>query len=161
MTSTADFFIAIHDRVQAVKATVDPDQSYDVIGIAEDIMRDGLSLSQVGEQSFLRLMTLHMMQDRTELPCPHWCRYAPGHRFEGSYENGRQWRFHSLELDAPDDVSVTLTQEEQREAGDDSTIERHRPVVNVEADADFQAGALRQFAATLLNAADALGQVSE
>lgn len=155
----ADLLIATHNRVQTAKATVDPTASYDVIGIAEAVARDGVPLSEVGEHHFLSLMADNLVQDRTGAPCPAWCTEGAGHRFEVDQGDGTQTRSHSGEIPGvPDRIYLAVVQQENRAYGDDSTVMRPEPPsVYLEVDENFtNSSELRQLAAGIVAAADFL-----
>ncbi len=119
---TYDLVEAVHNRVRAIKG--DDDTSYDVLGIAEAIYRDGDEVSALADIDFMTLMMRHAIPDKTDLPCPPWCRYEAGHPFESTLDDGRQTRPHGAELPRPDiagDVYLDLVQEDVRADGDDST----------------------------------------
>ena len=140
----------------------EPPAAYNVIGILETITQDyGVTVADVTDGDFLRLLVRHQLEDQTNLPCPAWCRSEAGHRFE-SYNplTGRQSRPHSLKLAAGEGHYVALVQEEEREKGDDSTSVLGVPVVSVEIEGDFDAAELRKRAADLLNAADKLEEIN-
>ncbi len=164
MPEPTDFLTAVHNRVQSVKAGIDPDTSYDVIGIADGILSDGVPLSEVDEQTFLRMMCRHVVEDQTEIPCPDWCSRGAGHPFESQFPDGRQSRPHERKLPRPDiagEVYLSLLQQEDRQQGDDSTVVRHATVVSFAVDGDFRADELGALAAVLLNAVDELDKVTD
>lgn len=134
---------------------------YDVVAIVESIVRDGVDLADINDQDFLYLLTHHVLEDKTELPCPSWCQRDAGHPFESHNPlTGRQSRPHSLVLASGEGVYVAVVQDDEREPGDDSTVVQGAPFVTVEIESDLDAASLRRRAADLLNAADRLDGIT-
>lgn len=161
-SSTAETLTAVLARIESMDFAVN---EYDVLAILDTIMCEyGGDVAEVTDFDFLRLMTLNALEDGTDLPCPDWCARDAGHRFECSFDDGRQSRPHELRLPRPDEMTgevyLSLVQEDVRDKGDDSTAVRTIPEVSFAVDASFQADELRKLAAALLNAADRLDEVN-
>ena len=146
---------ALFDRIERLRLS---DLGYDLSGLMDEIARDG---EPADDSAFLRLLMRHEMDIRTSLPCPIWCRLDRGHPFAGEFEDGRQYRHHSRQLDAPDRLYLAISQEELRDGSDDSTAQRGPLVVDAAMDdGDLHSPDLRALAAAFLNAADELDKVT-
>lgn len=165
MSTLPDALSAVTARIERMGESAG---DYDVIGILDVIGRDyGVTVADVNDLDFLRLLSLHRIEDRTDLPCPQWCTRGSGHPFESESHDGVQSRPHGTKLPIPVflsrdpiDVYLSLVQEDERRKGDDGTAVRLRPEVSFAVDASFQSDELRKLAATLLNAADELDKVT-
>lgn len=158
MTTLADTLTATLARIGGMELVA---HEYNVVAIVGSIVRDGVDLAEVNDLDFLRLLSHNRLEDRTELPCPPWCQSGPEHPFE-SYNplTHRQIRPHGMTLASGEGVHVAVTQDDEREQGDDGTVVHGAPFVAVEIEGDLDAAALRQRAADLLNAADTLDGIT-
>ena len=105
----------------------------------------------------------------TPLPCPEWCSWPDGHRFESEDDAGVVYRYHVREVrqmstaaGGPSAVIVQVRAEESAAGHLGPVLDVHPPVVNVfgmdEGD-DLTAAEARVIAAALLAAADELDRV--
>ncbi len=160
MTTLPDTWAAVLARIEAMGWNVN---DYDVIGIIDTLLGRGTDVDDVTDFEFLKLLTQYAREDQTDLPCPSWCQYEPGHRFEGTHDlTGVQIRPHGLVLASRDDVYVAVAQDHERQPGDDSTAVLGPVFVDVEIKGEYETGAaLRRLAGELLNAADKLDALTE
>lgn len=82
------------------------------------------AVTGMDQSSWSTLLTGSEVEDQTAVPCPPECRYPAQHHFESEDDDGRQVRWHAIRIDTPRGVDLSLTQEEKRERGDDSTVTR-------------------------------------
>ncbi len=159
MTTLPDTFAAVLARIEAGGHQVG---DFDVIGIIDSLIERGVALDDVTDFDFLKLLTRYAIEDQTDLPCPDWCQYEPGHVFESHNPlTGMQTRPHSLVLASRDGVYVAVVQDHERQPGDDSTAVLGPVFVDVQIEGEYENGAaLRRLAGELLNAADRLDALS-
>ncbi len=120
MTTPPDAFTAVLARIEAGGHQVG---DFDVIGIIDSLMERGTALDDVTDFDFLKLLTQHAIEDQTDLPCPSWCQYEPGHVFESTHTlTGVQIRPHEAVLASRDDVYVGVVQ--KRTTGSPGTTPR-------------------------------------
>ncbi len=159
MTTLPDTFAAVLARIEASGHQAG---DFDVIGIVDNLMERGTALDDVTDVDFLRLLTRYAAEDQTDLPCPSWCQYEPGHVFESTHTlTGMQIRPHGLVLASRDGVYVAVVQDHERQPGDDSTAVLGPVFIDVQIEGEYETGAaLRRLAGELLNAADRLDALS-
>ncbi len=160
MTTLPDTFAAVLARIEAMGSNVN---DYNVIAIIDTLLGRGTDVDDVTDFEFLKLLTQYAREDQTDLPCPSWCQYRPGHRFESTHTlTGMQIRPHDLVLASRDDVYVAVVQEHHRQPGDDSTAVLELPFIDVQIEGEYETGAaLRRLAGELLNAADKLDALTD
>ncbi len=121
MTTLPDTFAAVLARIEAMGKDVN---DYNVIEIIDTLLGRGTEVDDVTDDDFLKLLTQYAREDQTDLPCPSWCQYRPGHRFESTHDlTGMQIRPHEAVLASRDDVYVAVVQEDHRQLGSGSAVE--------------------------------------
>lgn len=159
-----ELFPAVVRRIESLG--LDPSE-YDVIGLMDDILADGVPLDEVNRHDFLFMLSHRERDEQTTLPCPDWCTRGPGHPFESESHDGIQSRPHAVPLPLPvlggpdpREVYLSLSQEDERVKCDDSKSRQLPAAVSFAVDAEFQAAELRKLAGALLDAADKLDEVN-
>lgn len=93
--------------------------------------------------------------------CPPWCNKEPGHGYETGDWDGAWIRFHSLSLPAcPNEEKVDVWASAMEIRRPDGTVIVEPISANVDERTGLSAADLRQGAAALLNAADALDEAT-